>query len=174
MQLYRPDLHRERTAAFNRNLESEEVGINMDINEIKNFLNENAESEDVKKFIDSLADKRVGQALETYKRGAEAEKIATLKAEIDKLQFVNKQTELKQLVLNKGVPAEFIDYVIRDTEEETAAAAGAFMENLNKTIESREPVNKGSGSSKYAGTVPGGKRYSDMKPEEIYKNLPGN
>lgn len=141
----------------------------MDIEQVKGFLNENSESEDVKKFIDSLTDKRVGQAIKTYQERTEAEKIASLKSEIDKLQFQNQQNHFKEMVKGMGVPDNFISFVIKGSEEETRQAAEDFLTNL-KTI---QPVNIGSGSTRYssAGIQ---KRYSDMTPDEIYKNLPGN
>ena len=141
----------------------------MDIEQVKGFLNENAESEEVKKFIDSLTDKRVGQAIKTYQERTEAEKIASLKSEIDKLQFQTQQHQFKELVKEMGVPEQFTNFVIKGSEEETRQAAEDFLTNL-KTI---QPVNSGSGSSRYssAGIQ---KRYSDMTPDEIYNNLPKN
>ena len=169
LYIERVNLHQARTEASNRNLESEEVFLTMDINEIKNFLNENAESEDVKRLIDSLADKRVGQAIKTYQDKTEREKLQGLQQEIEKLQFLNQQNQFKELVKEMGVPEQFTNFVIKGSEEETRQAATDFLANL-KTI---QPVNKGSGSTRYssAGIQ---KRYSDMTPEEIYNNLPKN
>lgn len=168
LYIQRVNLHQARTEAFNRNLESEEVFLTMDIEQVKGFLNENSESEEVKKFIESLTDKRVGQAIKTYQERTEADKIATLKSEIDKLQYVNQQNNFKEIVKDMGVPEQFIDFVIKDSEEATREAAGVFIENL-KTI---QPINKGSGATKFS--APTSKSYSDMTPAEIYNSLPKN
>lgn len=168
LYIKRFNLHQARTEAFNRNLESEEVFLNMDIEQVKTFMTENAESEEVKKFIDSLADKRVGQAIKTYQEKTEREKLQGLQQEIEKLQFQNQQNQFKELVKNMGVPEQFTDFVIKGSEEETKQAAEAFLTNL-KTLET---VNRGSGATKFS--APSTKSYANMTPDEIFNSLPKN
>jgi hypothetical protein len=113
----------------------------MTLEDVKAFIEENAENEDVQRFVDSLADKRVNQAREKWEKeldGKVEEEIQRReqKAELEHKRLEDVKNRFKQAGLDEELGLKFMPKDVGAmSEEDLESAIGKATESAKDAQE---------------------------------------
>jgi len=184
----------------------EQTNLNLDTSKIEgqDNIEEKAKTyteEEVMKLIQSESDKRVSQALKTQERKfkaeqSEAEKLAQMneeqkrdyqfqkeKEEFDKQKkefaIIQNKLEGTKILNEKGLPSQFIDYIVADNAETMMDNINAFEKLFKAAVSDEVSKRIGTSSQPKSASVAqtsltkeGFKKMTIAQRSELYKTNP--